>query len=266
MQTSAQSSFRQRLVSGAFLAGSFVKTPNPHATEILGNSGFDFIVVDQEHAPFDRVTTDLVLLAARAAGVAGVVRVPTLTSDAIQASLDCGAVGILAPHVASVADAQALVAACRYRGGKRGFSGVTRAGRYGGSKMWDLVDTADAAVATIAMIEDPAVLSEIDAILAVEGLDAVFIGRGDLTVAFGAPTRDAPDVRHAVDTILNAAKKAGKPVCVMTDNGEESASFAERGASAFILSSDQGFLRKAASEALAQMQTARSRVEHPGAR
>lgn len=96
MQTSAQSSFRKRLVSGAFLAGSFVKTPSPHATEILGDSGFDFIVVDQEHAPFDRVTTDLVLLAARAAGIAGVVRVPTLTSDAIQASLDCGAVGILA--------------------------------------------------------------------------------------------------------------------------------------------------------------------------
>ena len=109
MQTSAQSSFRQRLVSGAFLAGSFVKTPSPHATEILGNSGFDFIVVDQEHAPFDRVTTDLVLLAARAAGVAGVVRVPTLTSDAIQASLDCGAVGILAPHVANLALLQGQV-------------------------------------------------------------------------------------------------------------------------------------------------------------
>ena len=120
MQTSAQSSFRKRLVSGAFLAGSFVKTPRPHATEILGNRGFDFIVVDQEHAPFDRVTTDLVLLAARAAGIAGVVRVPTLTRDAVQASLGCDAVGILAPHVASVADAQALVAACRYGGGKRG--------------------------------------------------------------------------------------------------------------------------------------------------
>lgn len=250
MQTSAQSSFRKRLVSGAFLAGSFVKTPSPHATEILGNSGFDFIVVDQEHAPFDRVTTDLVLRAARAAGIAGVVRVPTLTSDAIQASLDCGAVGIIAPHVASVADAPALVAACRH----------------GGSKMWDLVDAADAAVATIAMIEDPPALAEIDAILAVEGLDAVFIGRGDLTVALSAPTRDALEVRDAVDAILRAAKKAGKPVCVMTDNGEESAGFAERGASAFILSSDQGFLRKAASEALGQMQAARSRVENPGAR
>ncbi|WP_306224418.1 HpcH/HpaI aldolase family protein [Bosea beijingensis] len=266
MQTSAPNSFRQRLLSGAFLAGSFLKTPTGHATEILGFCGYDFVVIDQEHAPFDRNTTDIALLAARAARIAGVVRVPTLSADAILSVLDCGAEGVLAPHIATVADAEALVAACRYRGGKRGFSGVTRAGRYGGAKMWDLVDTSDAAVATIAMIEDPSALEKIDAILAVEGLDAVFIGRGDLTVAFGAPTRDAPVVRDAVDAILRAAKAAGKPVCVMTDNGEESAAFAERGASAFILSSDQGFLRKAASDTLSQMQAARSRVEAAGTR
>ena len=63
-----------------------------------------------------------------------------------------------------------------------------------------------------------------------------------------------------------SAKAAGKPVCVMTDNGEESAAFAERGASAFILSSDQGFLRKAASDTLSQMQAARSRVEAASSR
>lgn len=266
MQTPAPNSFRRRLLDGAFLAGSFIKTPTAHATEILGAAGYDFIVVDQEHAPFDRNTTDIALLAARAARIAGVVRVPTLSADAILSVLDCGAEGVLAPHIATVEDAEALVAACRYRGGKRGFSGVTRAGRYGGSKMWDLVDASDAAVATIAMIEDPSALEKIDAILAVEGLDAVFIGRGDLTVAFGAPTRDAPVVRDAVDTILRAAKAAGKPVCVMTDNGEESAAFAERGASAFILSSDQGFLRKAASDTLSQMQAARSRVESAATR
>jgi 2-keto-3-deoxy-L-rhamnonate aldolase RhmA len=266
MQTPAPNSFRHRLANGAFLAGSFIKTPTAHATEILGHCGFDFVVVDQEHAPFDRSATDLALLGARAAGIAGVVRVPVLAADAIQSALDCGAVGILAPHITSAKDAEALVAACRYRGGRRGFSGVTRAGRYGGTKMWDLVDAADAAVATIAMIEDPPALERIDAILAVEGLDAVFIGRGDLTVALGAPNRDAPVVRDAVDSIFRAAKAAGKPVCVTTDNGEESAAFAERGASAFILSSDQGFLRKAAAETLSQMQAARSRVEMSGAR
>jgi 2-keto-3-deoxy-L-rhamnonate aldolase RhmA len=87
-------------------------------------------------------------------------------------------------------------------------------------------------------------------ILAVEGLDGVFIGRGDLTVAFGAPTRDAPVVRDAVARILSAAANARKPVCMMVDGPSEAASFREAGASAFIVSSDQGFLRKAAGQAL----------------
>ena len=246
MLNSTQSSFRRRLLNRECLVGSFIKTPTSHAIEIIGGTGFDFVVIDQEHAPFDHGSTDVSLLAARAAQTAGVVRVPVLSAD-------CGAVGVLAPHVASVAQAQALVSACRYRGGARGFSGVTRAGGYGGSKMGNLVDAADASVATIAMIEDPAALDVIDAIVAVEGLDAVFIGRGDLTVAFGAPTRDAPVIRDAVDAIIAAAKKVGKPVCVMVDGAEEAADFAARGASAFIVSSDQGFLRKAAAQALAEM-------------
>lgn len=253
MLNSTQSSFRRRLLNRECLVGSFIKTPTSHAIEIIGGTGFDFIVIDQEHAPFDHGSTDVSLLAARAAQTAGVVRVPVLSADAIQSVLDCGAVGVLAPHVASVAQTQALVSACRYRGGARGFSGVTRAGGYGGSKMWNLVDAADASVATIAMIEDPAALDVIDAIVAVDGLDAVFIGRGDLTVAFGAPTRDAPVIRDAVDAIIAAAKKVGKPVCVMVDGAEEAADFAARGASAFIVSSDQGFLRKAAAQALAEM-------------
>ncbi|WP_090709285.1 MULTISPECIES: aldolase/citrate lyase family protein [unclassified Beijerinckia] len=253
MTSPAQSSFRRRLLNRECLVGSFIKTPTSHAIEIIGGAGFDFVVIDQEHAPFDRNATDVSLLAAWAAQVAGIVRVPVLSADAILSVLDCGAVGVLAPHVASVAQAEALVAACRYRRGARGFSGVTRAGGYGAGKMWSLVDGADASVATIAMIEDPAALDVIDAIVAVEGLDAVFIGRGDLTVAFGAPTRDAPVVRDAVDAIIAAAKKVGKPVCVMVDGAEEAADFAARGASAFIVSSDQGFLRKAAAQALAEM-------------
>lgn len=265
MQNTPHNSFRRRLLDRESLIGSFIKTPTGHAIEILGAVGFDFVVIDQEHAPFDRGSTDVALLAARAAGVAGVVRVPVLSHDAILSVLDCGAVGVLAPHVSSVAQARILAAACRYRGGARGFSGVTRAGGYGALKMWNHVDAADAATAAIAMIEDPAALEEIDAILAVDGLDAVFIGRGDLTVAFGAPTRDAPVVRDAVDRIIAAAKRANKPVCVMTDGADEAADFAARGASAFIISSDQGFLRKAAGQAFSEMSAMKARASQAAA-
>lgn len=236
---------RTRVARRDLLKGSFVKIAGPSSVEILGGAGFDFIVIDQEHGVFDRMATDLAILAARASAMAAVVRVPALHSEAIGASLDSGATGILAPHITSAAEARALVAACRYRGGSRGFSGMTRTGSYGANPMWRQIDKADADVAAIAMIEDPRALDAIDGIVAVEGLDGVFIGRGDLTVAFGAPTRDDPRVIAAVDTIIRAAGEAGKAIWMMADSAADVESFLARGATSFVVSSDQALLRKA---------------------
>lgn len=246
------SAFRQRFLARQPLVGSFIKTPTPHATEILGAVGYDFVVIDEEHAPIDRAQTDVLLLAARAANVAGLVRVAALDTGAILSSLDCGAMGVLVPHVASVEKARAVAAAARYRGGKRGYSGSSRAGLYGGLPMWRLVEEQDASVCAIAMIEDPEALDHIDEIAAVEGLHGLFIGRGDLTVALGAPSSADPAVQQAVNRVLEAARKVGKPVCVMVGTAAEARGFADLGASAFIISSDQGHLRKSASDALAE--------------
>ncbi len=251
-------SFRARFAAGATLVGTFIKTPTSHGIEIIGDLGFDFVVIDEEHAPFDRMATDIALLAARAAGTAGIVRVPSASAEGILSVLDCGAVGILVPHVASAAKAREIAAACRYKGGSRGFSASPRAGRYGSVKMWDHVAAADATTTVIAMIEDPSALDEIDQILAVDGIDGVFIGRGDLTVALGAPNRDAPAVKDAVARIIAAAKAAGKPVCVMVDGVAEATGFAAQGASAFIVSSDQGFLKKAAAQTLGDFASLKS--------
>lgn len=251
-------SLRQRVKRHDVMKGSFVKFTDPSSVEILGGAGFDFVVIDQEHGVFDRAAINLGLLACRAAGIAGVVRVPHLQSEAIQAALDCGATGILAPHVSTVEDARALVAACRYRGGQRGFSGVTRAGGYGANAMWSHIDAADAGIAVIAMIEDPAALDNVADILAVEGLDAVFIGRGDLTVSFSAPSRNDAIVVKAVDRILDAAREAGKPVWVMVDSAEEVVAFLARGATSFIISSDQSMLRKAAAGIVNQLRSSGS--------
>ena len=248
-------SFRQRLHARELLVGTFLKTPTTHATEILGDLGFDFVVIDEEHAPFDRAQTDVLLLAARASQVAGVVRVPSTDPAGLLSVLDCGADAVLVPHVTSAEMARRVVSACRYRGGSRGFSASPRAGRYGGLSMWDHVDAADKAVAVIAMIEDPEAVEHIDEILAVEGLDAIFIGRGDLTVAYGAASKDAPAILEAVARILAAAGRADKPVCLMTDSLAEAKTFSEGGASAFIVSSDQAFMRKAARAALAEFST-----------
>lgn len=244
-QQHAYRGLRAIIAAGGTLKGSFVKTPGSSSVEILASVGFDFVVIDQEHGVFDKSAIDYVLLAAKAAGIPATVRIPSLTTEAIASALDCGADGILAPHISSAADAANLVELCRYRGGRRGFSGMTRAGNYGGRKMWDHVDGSDAAIGVIAMIEDPAAIPYIDEITAVNGLDAVFIGRGDLTVAMEAPSRDSPPVVDAVDHIIQSAKRNGKAIWMMVDSAEEAMQFSAKGVSGFIISSDQALLRRA---------------------
>src|SRR5258705_10500800 len=202
--------FRARFAAGEQLVGTFIKTPTSHGIEILGDLGYDFVVTDEEHAPFDRVSIDVGILAARASGTAGFVRVAAPTADNILSVLDCGGTGVLVPHVSSVAKAKEIVAASRYRGGRRGFSGSPRAGRYGGAGMAQHIETQDKTVTVIAMIEDPEALDEIDAIVAVDGPDGFFIRRGALAPAFRAPPHAAPAGRAAGGENIQTAKKRGQ--------------------------------------------------------
>jgi len=122
--------------------GCFIKTPSGHATEIFGDLGYDFVVIDEEHAPFDRLAIDQALVSARAAQIAALVRVASPSASNILSVLDGGAIGVLVPHVSSAQQATEIAAACRYRGGKRGFSNSPRAGRYGGLSLHQHVEHA----------------------------------------------------------------------------------------------------------------------------
>lgn len=246
----SQPNFRQRLARGELLAGTFIKTPTTHGIEIVGALGYDFVVIDAEHGALDRAAIDSLLLATRAAGTAGLVRVSSVQSGEIGSALDCGAVGVLAPHIASVEQAQALVHAGRFERGRRGYSGSTRASDYGGAALWASVSAQDARTCLIAMIEDREALDHIEAIAQVEGIDALFIGRADLALALKASAMDAPVLTDAVARIIAAGRAAGRPICMMVGNAAEAQAMRAQGASAFIIGSDQGFLRKAAHDAL----------------
>ena len=246
-------SFRARLLRGDVVAGTFLKTPTLHGAEIMGGLGYDFVVVDEEHSPFDRQSTDAALFAARATGAAGFVRVQSPSPHHLLSVLDCGATGVLVPHVATAAIAGQIAAAARYRGGKRGYSGSVRAAGYGGGKMWDYIEAADAAVTVVAQIEDPEALDEIDAIAATDGIDALFIGRGDLTAAMGEATSDSPRIRDVVARICDAAKRAGKPVMVFVGSMKEAEWLRGMDATTFVYSSDQGLMKQAARKALADI-------------
>jgi 2-keto-3-deoxy-L-rhamnonate aldolase RhmA len=244
--------FRERLRGRQLLLGTFIKTPVTHPVEIMGAVGFDFVVIDQEHAPFDRVTIDNLILAGRAAGIDVLVRVPGSEARDILPVLDCGAQGVLVPHVDSRAKALQVVAEARYQGGRRGFTNSSRAGRYGAAGFQEHVAAGDAQTAVLAMIEDVAALEMLPEIVAVPGLDAVFVGRGDLSIALGVDTPAAPAVVSATEKIAAAARAAGVALCAHVERVEspDVAWLRSLGVTAFIVASDQGLMRRAAMQTL----------------
>jgi 2-keto-3-deoxy-L-rhamnonate aldolase RhmA len=254
VKDSGTAPFRRRVADGARLLGTFLKMPTDQTVYILAQEGFDFVVIDEEHAAFNPETTDRMLSACRHAGIAGIVRVADI-GDMLRV-LDCGASGVLVPHVDSVARARSVAAAGRYRSGSRGFSNTTRAGQFGKSTTADHIAAQDAEVVIIAMIEDPAAIDVIDDIAAVPGIDAFFIGRGDLTVAFGAEGQDDAKVRGAVRAITTAASRVGRRVFALSAAPEDATELAGMGVTGILTATDQGLMRygaKAAHERFASV-------------
>jgi 2-keto-3-deoxy-L-rhamnonate aldolase RhmA len=240
--------FRQKLLGCTPLIGSFIKTPSVHATEILADLGFDFVVIDEEHGPIGRESVDMLMLATRATEIAGIVRVAGLSS--ILAALDMGASGVLVPHVNTPDEAKAAVASSRYSGGERGFSPSARAGRYGALGLTDHVTRADAAVSVSVMIEHPEAVRNVDAIAAVDGVDALFLGLGDLAVATGEASADTPTLRNAAADVCAAAKRYGKGLIATASSVAAGIWLLELGVNALVVNSDQGLMRLAAAQQL----------------
>jgi 2-keto-3-deoxy-L-rhamnonate aldolase RhmA len=237
--------FRDRLRGGELLSGTWVKTPHPHVVEVLALSPLDVLVLDAEHAPFDRGTLDQCILAARASGKPVLVRPPSSAPEQILNALDLGADGVILPHICTAADAEAAVKACQYVSGGRGYAGSSRAAGYTTKGM--ARHRADAkSVIVIAQIEDVEGVDNIDAIAAVPGLDALFIGRADLTIAYGAETPDDAAVVDAVDRIVAAGKLAGRTTGMFLGRVGDVPLWREKGSSLFILGSDHDFLLQGA--------------------
>lgn len=236
--------FRSAVTRQQPLMGTFVKTPSPHGIEIIGGVGLDFVVIDAEHAPFDKSAIDLGVLAAHAHGITAMVRVGGI--DGILNALDCGATGVMVPHIDSPAAARAAADAARYRPGRRGFSSSGRSGRYGRNKFSEHMSQSDGQTTVVAMLEDADAIGQIEGIVAVDGIDAFFLGRGDLTAALGASASSDQIVQDAVVRLAQAVRKAGKPLWAYSGGTAELKYLAELGVSGFIVSSDQGFMRRAA--------------------
>ncbi len=244
--------FKSRLRSGALLAGTWIKTPHPHIVEVLTLTALDVLVLDAEHAPFDRAALDLCIMAARAGGKPVLVRPATSAPEQILNALDCGADGVILPHIRTPDDARAAVTACHYLRGGRGFAGSTRAAGYTTKGM--ARHRAEAQnITLIVQIEDVEGVENIDAIAAVDGIDALFIGRTDLTISYGADTPDAAIVVDAVARIVAAGKAAGRTTGMFLGRVSDVAQWRDQGSSLFILGSDQDFLLQGAAQLTAKI-------------
>jgi 2-keto-3-deoxy-L-rhamnonate aldolase RhmA len=234
--------FRDRLHAGQKLIGTFVKTPAPVVTEVLARSGLDLLVLDAEHAPFGRAELDGCLAIAAALAMPTLVRVPSAEPAQILNALDCGATGVMVPHVASAAAARAAVAASHHGPGGRGYAGSTRAAGFAGRRIDEQLARAAGSTTVVLQIEDAEALEHIDAIAAVPGVDALFVGRIDLTVSMGQTEPGHPSVVAAVERICAAGRAAGVPVGMFVATTAEARQWMDRGATLFVLSSDHSFL------------------------
>lgn len=237
--------FRERLRAGEVLAGTWIKTPHPHVVEVLALSPLDCLVLDAEHAPFDRRDLDACILAARAGGKPVLVRPASAAPEQLLNALDLGSDGVIVPHVRSAAEAREIVRSCHYGPSGRGFAGSTRAADYTTLGMAKHCAAAKG-VTVIAQIEDAEAIDDIDAIAATPGLDALFIGRADLTISLEAESPDAPVVVAAVERICAAGQKAGRAVGMFLGRAADVPLWRARGTSLFILQSDHDFLLQGA--------------------
>jgi len=200
---------RQIFDTGGAAVNGWLALPTSFSAEVMAHQGWDSLTVDMQHGVVDYAQALHMFTAISTTGVVPLARVPWLDAGIVMKVLDAGAYGVICPMVNNRTDAEAFVSAARYPPrGRRSF-GPIRALLYGGA---DYPAHANDTVLTIAMVETAEALDNLDAIMSVDGLDAVYIGPADLSNALGCTPKfdqDEAPVVEAIDAIAAAAKRNG---------------------------------------------------------
>jgi 4-hydroxy-2-oxoheptanedioate aldolase len=194
--------------------GAFLGLPSPPLVEVIGRSGFDFIILDGEHGCFSAESLEECLRAAAAVGLPAIVRPPNSDPHHIQAALDAGAQGVQVPSVVDAAQARLVVEAAHFPPkGRRGFGSTTRAAGYGFTPRQQVVRTAGDETMVVVQIESRQGVENLPAILAVDGVDMIFLGTSDMSLDYGyaGPSDPAmlPLLKETIGTIRRAGKRCG---------------------------------------------------------
>ena len=242
--------------AGKAAVNGWLAIPNSFSAETMAHQGWDSLTVDMQHGVVDYQAMVTMLQAISTTETVPVVRVPWLEPGILMKTLDAGAYAVICPMVNTRVDAQNLVAWTHYAPrGTRSF-GPVRALLYGGA---DYPQHANDTIVTLAMIETAQALDNLDDILAVEGLDAVYIGPSDLSISLGCkPSMDdlEPKAAQAVDHILARAKAHGVVAGIHNAGPEAALKRIAKGFQFVTVSSDARLIAAGAQQVIAKMREA----------
>lgn len=208
---------RKTMEEGKLAIGMFHYTASPAFVEILGYSGFDFVIIDTEHTSIDLHTAEHLIRAADSSGVTPLFRVYENSSSLINKALNFGAQGIVVPHVNGEEQAKLAVEFAKYPPvGARAACPGTRAAAYSIENWDDYCTQANQETLVILLLEGKEALNNLDAILSVSGVDVVFVGPWDLSQSLGVPGQayDHPSIVKALEDVASKASK--RRISVMT--------------------------------------------------
>jgi 2-keto-3-deoxy-L-rhamnonate aldolase RhmA len=239
--------------SGRMPIGTWLMSASPLVAEAAGCAGFDWAVVDMEHAPLDLGTVVHLLQAIAGTPMLPIVRVPWNDAVVVKRVLDAGAETLLFPFVQSAEEAQRAVAATRYPPeGIRGMANMSRASRFGTAP--DHYENANRAVGVIVQLETPAAIAELEAMAALPGIDAFLIGPADLSGAMGLTGQTMhPDVVAAITDAVARCHAAGKPVATIGGSVDDVRRYRAIGFDTVAVGSDLGLMVGAAQTAIAAL-------------
>jgi 4-hydroxy-2-oxoheptanedioate aldolase len=242
-----QFSLARRLKAGETVHTGWCGLPYPILAEVIAREGFPAVTIDQQHGLWDTAATLSGIAAVRQGGAAPIVRIPVGDFATVSRALDFGAEGVIAPMINTVEDARAFVAVAKYPPvGERSW-GPHRAMMLGAiADQKTYLGEANTITVTFAMIETRTALANLDAIAATEGIDALFVGPSDLSIALTDGAEVEPHsalVERELDGVVAAARKANKIPGLYCANAERAHFAAKRGFRFLAVGSDLGFLR-----------------------
>ncbi len=207
-----RNSFKHALLNRERLVGGWFMSASPVMAELMANAGYDYLVIDIEHSTAQTYGLHSLLQATAESGTPAVVRMPSHDKTQIKFALDMGALSVCFPVVNTVDEAVALARACRYPPfGDRGFARMHRASRY--NTISDYFERINQEVCVIAQLETPQAMAAAMQIAGVPGIDALFVGPGDLAVAMGlGGDVSHPQVKELMAEVGGFCRRAGVPL------------------------------------------------------